>query len=201
MKLIGITGGVGAGKTEILSFIKQHYNCEIHLADEVAKKIQEPGEVCYAKVVSLLGNEVLAPDGRIDRGKMATKIFLNTDLLRKINDIVHPAVRTYLEQAVMKARQEGNVELFFIEAALLIESGYRDFVDEMWYIYADDSVRRERLKKSRGYTPEKIAKIMESQLSDEAFREGSDFVIDNSGDFGKACMQIKKRLEAYTWEE
>ena len=201
MRLIGITGGVGAGKTEILSFIKKHYNCEIHLADVVAKKIQEPGEVCYNKVVALLGNDVLAPDGSIDKGKMATKIFLNTDLLRKINDIVHPAVREYLEQAVQKAKQDGNVELFFIEAALLIESGYRDFVDEMWYIYADDAVRRERLRKNRGYSPEKITKIMESQLSDEAFREGSDFVIDNSGDLEKAFMQIKMRLEAYTWEE
>ena len=201
MRLIGITGGVGAGKTEILSFIKKHYNCEIHLADVVAKKIQEPGEICYNKVVALLGNDVLAPDGSIDKGKMATKIFLNTDLLRKINDIVHPAVREYLEQAVAKAKQEGNVELFFIEAALLIESGYRNFVDELWYIYADDDVRRERLKKNRGYSQEKITKIMESQLSDEAFREGSDFVIDNSGELEKAFMQIKMRLEAYTWEE
>ena len=91
--------------------------------------------------------------------------------------------------------------MFFIEAALLIENGYNDFVDEMWYIYARDDVRRARLKSSRGYDDEKITHIMESQLSEERFRVGSDFVLDNSGDLSEAYSQIQKRLEAYRWKE
>lgn len=201
MKLIGITGGVGAGKSEILRFIRQHYYCKIYLADEVAHKLQEPGENCYEKLKALLGDGVLAPDGSIDRGKMAARIFLDKDVLLKVNAIVHPAVREYLETAVKEAAEDGETELFFIEAALLIENGYKDFVDEMWYIHAGDEIRRERLRRGRGYDDERISRIMASQLSEDEFRGSSDFVLDNSGDLSEAYSLIKKRLEAYTWKE
>ena len=74
-------------------------------------------------------------------------------------------------------------------------------MDEMWYIYASDEVRRKRLEKNRNYTRERIDHIMANQLSEEAFRKDSDFVIDNNGDLSEAYSQIKKRLEAYTWQE
>lgn len=201
MHLIGITGGVGAGKTEILSFIKKHYNCKIYLADEVAHLVQSPGEKCYEEIVSLLGKEILTDTGSVDKGKMAAVIFNNAELLEKVNAIVHPAVKEYLKQALEEVRREGSAELFFIEAALLIESGYKDFVDEMWYIHASDEVRRMRLMQSRGYSPEKIAQIMSKQLAEEEFRKNADFIIDNSGTLESAYSQIKKRLEAYTWQE
>ncbi len=201
MRLIGITGGVGAGKSEILSFIKKHYNCKIYLADEVAHLVQQPGEKCYEEIVVLLGEEILAEDTTIDRARMAEIIFGNNELLTEVNAIIHPAVKNYLISAVDEAINEGTVELFFIEAALLIECGYRDFVDEMWYIYASDEVRRQRLMQSRGYSPEKITRIMGSQLTDDKFRENADFVIDNSGTLSHAYNQIKKRLEAYTWQD
>ena len=132
---------------------------------------------------------------------MAARIFLDKTLLEKINAIVHPAVRHYLEEEVNKAKEDGRTELFFIEAALLIENGYRDFVDEMWYVYASLPVREQRLKESRGYSREKIQKIMSSQLTEEQFRKNSDFIIDNSGSLDTAYDQINKRLEAYTWQE
>ncbi len=201
MKLIGITGGVGAGKSEILSFIKKHYRCEIILADEAANRIKLPGEACYEKLVKLLGREVLDEKSFIDKNKMAAKIFFDKSLLNKVNAIIHPMVREYLEKEVDRARREGNVELFFIEAALLIENGYCDFVDEMWYIYASADVRRERLKKYRGYDDAKIDRIMASQLSEEHFRLNSDFVVDNSSTLEAAYGQIMKRLEAYQWQE
>lgn len=201
MRLIGITGGVGAGKSEVLRFIRQHYYCKIYLADEVAHKLQEPGEACYEKLTALLGEEVLSPDGSIDRGKMAARIFLDKDVLFKVNAIVHPAVREYLENAVKEAAEDGETELFFIEAALLIENGYNDFVDEMWYIHAGDEIRRKRLRISRGYDDSRISRIMESQLSEDEFRGSSDFILDNSGDLSEVYSLIKKRLEAYTWKE
>lgn len=199
MRLIGITGGVGAGKSEILSFIKKHYCCKIYLADEVAHEIQKPGQPCYHKIVELLGKGILNPDGSIDRGKLATHIFMDRNILNQINAIVHPAVRIFLEDAVEKARTDGDVELFFIEAALLIENGYNAFVDEMWYVYSSDQIRRERLKRTRGYSDDKIDQIMKSQLSDEVFRNSSDFVIDNSNSLDETYKQIKNRLGAYTW--
>lgn len=201
MRLIGITGGVGAGKSTILEYIKAHYLCRIYLADEVAHVVKEPGQPCYGALVELLGRDVLEEDGHIHKGRMAEKIFQDENLLEQVNAIVHPAVQEYLLEKIQEARQEGQTELFFIEAALLIECGYRDIVDEMWYIYAKEDMRRQRLLESRGYTLEKIEQIMNSQLTEEAFRAGSDFVIDNSGTPEESFRQIRGKLEDYTWRQ
>ncbi len=194
MKIIGITGGVGAGKSMVLDFIRDNYNCEVLLADVVANDIKEPGEECYDAIVSLLGEGILAPDGRIDKALMAARIFGDEDLLKKVNDIIHPAVIDRLKSRAISAREEGVLDYFFLEAALLIECGFNDFVDEMWYIYASEDVRRKRLRDSRGYSDAKIDGILESQLSDEQFRAGSDVVIDNSGSFEDTISQINGRL-------
>ena len=94
-----------------------------------------------------------------------------------------------------------ETELFFIEAALLIEKGYSDIVDEMWYIYSDDETRIKRLMESRGYTRKKALSIMDNQLSDADFIENSDVIIDNSGDLESAFAQVKARLEGFTLVE
>ncbi len=201
MRFIGITGGVGAGKTEILKYIKRHYKCEIHLADETAHQVKRAGTECFSRLVELLGGEIVGADGEIDKAAMADKIFADPKLLDKVNAIVHPAVREYLLDKLGQARENPELELFFVEAALLIEAGYRELVDEMWYIYADESVRRRRLKSARGYGNEKITRIMGSQLTEEEFRRASDFVIDNSGALEDSYRQINKKLEAFTWQE
>lgn len=201
MRFIGITGGVGAGKTEILKYIGQHYKCEIYLADEIGHKVKEPGTEGYRALVELLGNGILAADGQIDKAAMAAKIFADPMILEQVNAIIHPAVKKYLADRLAEARDRGDVELFFVEAALLIENGFDGIVDEMWYIYAGEDVRRKRLSENRGYTPEKIEKIMTSQLSEEAFREHCDFVIDNSDSLEESYRQIRQKLEAYSWRE
>ena len=201
MKFIGITGGIGAGKSEILGYIRQHYKCEIYLADEVAHMVKQPGTDCFERLVALLGKEILAADGQIDRGKMADKIFADKGLLKQVNDIVHPAVKDFLLARLEQARESGETELFFVEAALLIECGYGKLVDEMWYVYASEEVRRLRLRQARGYSDEKITHIMSGQLDEEIFRKNCDFVIDNSGSFEDSCRQIDKKLEAFTWRK
>lgn len=200
MKFIGITGGVGAGKSEILSYIRKHYRCEIYLADEVAHEVKNPGTECYYELIKLLGEDILESDGQIDRGKMAEKIFADETVLQKVNGIIHPAVKRYLLEHLETAGKRGDVELFFVEAALLIEAGYGELVDEMWYIYATEEVRRERLKLSRGYSDEKVNRILASQLSDEEFRKNCSFIIDNSGELTDSFKQIDEKLEAYTWQ-
>ena len=161
--------------------------------------MKEPGTSCYELLVELLGQEVLTPEGEIDKRKMADRIFAEPKLLEQVNGIVHPAVKEFLLDRRAKARAEGVVELFFVEDALLIEGGYRELVDEMWYIYAREDVRRERLLKSRGYSEEKIARIMGSQLDEEEFRKNCDCVIDNSDGLEKTYRQIREKLEGYTW--
>ena len=96
MRFIGITGGVGAGKTEILKYIGQHYKCEIYLADEIGHKVKEPGTEGYHALVALMGDGILAPDGQIDKPVMAAKIFADPTLLEQVNAIIHPAVKKYL---------------------------------------------------------------------------------------------------------
>ena len=201
MRFIGITGGVGAGKTEILKYIGQHYKCEIYLADEIGHKVKEPGTEGYRALVALLGDGILGADGQIDRPAMAAKIFADPALLEQVNAILHPAVKKYLMERLAEAKSKGNVELFFVEAALLIEGGYDRIVDEMWYIYAREEVRRKRLSDSRSYTPEKIEQILASQLSEEEFRKHCDFVIDNSDSLEESYRQIRQKLEAYSWKE
>ena len=194
MRFIGITGGVGAGKSEILRYIKQHYKCEIYLADEVAHLVKRPGTKAYEALLLLLGSGVAGSDGQIDKAAMAARIFADPALLEQVNGIIHPAVKEFLLERLKEAKAAGKTELFFVEAALLIEGGYLALVDEMWYIYADEAVRRERLRASRGYSEEKITQIMSSQLTEEHFRDSCGFVIDNSGDFGETCRQIDERL-------
>ncbi len=201
MRFIGITGGVGAGKSELLAYIRQHYLCEIWLADEVAHLVKRRGTKCYEELVSLLGAEVVGADGEIDKGIMAARIFADEEVLLKVNAIVHPAVQEFILERYEAARANEAVELFFVEAALLIEAGYTDLVDELWYVYADADARRKRLALARGYSEEKITQIMGSQLSEEEFREHCDFVIDNSGDLSESYCQIDKKLEAFSWRE
>lgn len=201
MKLIGITGGVGAGKSEILSYIRKHYLCEIYLADEVANLVKRKGERCYEALAALLGEEVLDTTGEIDKKKMAAMIFASEELLKQVNGIVHPQVKVYLEERIREAEENPKIELLFIEAALLIEAGYDAIVDEMWYIYADEQVRRKRLQENRGYSEEKIEQIMSAQLSEEEFRAACDVCINNSGALSESYKQIREKLEVFTWLE
>ena len=198
MLLIGITGGIGAGKSEILAYIQQHYKCKIYLADQVAHAVKEPGQPCYDLLVALMGRGILDRDGKIDRAAMSSRIFVDKNLLLRVNQVVHPAVQKYLLDRVEEARQDPEVELFFIEAALLIETGYKEILDELWYIHADEAVRRSRLTQSRGYAADKITRIMEKQLSEEAFREACDFELENSGSLEESYRQIDERLKGYT---
>jgi len=199
MKVIGITGGVGCGKSEVLSYIATHYKCKVYLADKVAAQLQRKGNKCYERLVALLGEGILGADGEIDRPAMAKIIFADDELLQEVNRIVHPLVYDFILNEITTEREKGELELFFIEAALLIEAGYKTVVDEMWYIYSTQEVRRQRLVKSRGYSQEKITDIMESQLSEEEFRKNCDFVIDNSGSLEVTHQTIRRRLEEFTW--
>lgn len=197
MKVIGITGGVGAGKSEVLRYIKERCNCRILIADEAAHILQEPGQPCYQPLIDLLGNGILQADGQIDRKQMAKQIFIGSKetLLPQVNTIVHPAVKKYILSEIEREKQIGAIDYFFIEAALLIEDGYVAICDELWYIYATQTVRAERLKKARGYSEEKIDGIMNSQSDEETFRRHCAVVIDNSGDLEETKKQLRQYLQ------
>lgn len=194
MKIIGITGGVGAGKSALLSYIEEHYSCRVILADQAAHQVEQPGEVCYDELVALLGSDICDEQGYIVKSKMADRIFENSTLLKKVNALIHPAVKKYILGEIAAEKKKAEIDYFFIEAALLIEERYDLICDELWYIRADEEVRRKRLRDSRGYTDEKIDAIMEKQLSGEEFERHCAVVIDNSSTLEAAIKQIDAAL-------
>lgn len=191
MKIIGITGGVGAGKTQVLSYIGEHYRCRIIRADEVAHLLYEKGQECYNEIVALLGAQILDGIGAIDKTKMAGLIFQDKALLERVNAIVHPAVKQYILAQITYEKEKKEADYFFIEAALLIEEHYDQIVDELWYIHSDADVRRKRLVANRQYSVQKIEDIMKGQLGEEEFRMHCQRVIWNNGNLEETYQQIK----------
>ena len=200
MMIIGITGGVGAGKSSVLQYMEENYRCLVVLADDIGNRVKLPGEICYNRLVELLGRDILDSNGYIDKVRMAEAIFSDKELLTKVNAIIHPAVKDCILAEIQKAKEEEKCDFFFIEAALLIECGYATHVDELWYIHASDEVRRKRLKDSRGYSDEKVTAIMNGQLQEEEFRKNCQVVIDNSGDLEETKKQIDKLLGDRLWK-
>jgi dephospho-CoA kinase len=196
MKVIGITGGVGAGKSTVLDIIRDCCDCFILIADKAAHEVERKGQPCHDELVSLLGSGILADDGEIDKKRMAAAIFGgdDRDILDKVNAIVHPRVKEYILRLIDEQRSLGEADYFFIEAALLIEDGYKSICDELWYVYADEEVRAERLRNTRGYSDGKIRDIMKNQNTDRAFRGSCDRIIENNGDLDRTRKQITELL-------
>ena len=197
MRTIGITGGIGAGKSLVLSYIKEHYRAVVYEADSIAHLIKEPGQNCYEPLLKLLGRDVLNEDGWIDKAKMAEKIFEDAVLLQKVNAIIHPGVKEFVLKKIKEEEQKQETDFFILEAALLIEEGYDKILDELWYVRVEEEIRKKRLQESRGYTEEKIDRIMKSQLQDEVFIKYCSMVIDNNGDLAQTYMQIDRKLGEY----
>lgn len=195
MKVLGITGGVGAGKSTILDYIQKMYHARVIQADLVGHMVQQMGEPCYYKIIETFGTGILSGDQTINRGKLAAAVFGNDEMLKKLNQIVHPAVKSYIIQEIEAEKKRGVVPFVVVEAALLLEDHYDQICDEIWYIYADDETRVKRLKQNRGYSDEKCRMIMGNQMRDAGYRARCKVVIDNSGNIVENTYeQIDKGL-------
>lgn len=195
MRFIGITGGVGAGKTEILSFLEHQPGIRVMLADEIAHELMEPGTECYRKLKEQFeGEDIYEEGGHFDRDRLAAVIFSNEKKREALNTIVHPAVREYVQEETEKEKSRGELDFLFLEAALLIEEHYDEICDELWYIKTDEEIRRKRLKAARGYSDDKIDSILESQLSDGQYEQHCKVIIDNNGSLDETLAQIEKAL-------
>ena len=191
-KVIGIIGGAGSGKTAVLNIMKEKFGARVIIADEVARELSMPGGESYQKIIACFGTDILLGDGTIDRAKLAEIVFHHKEKLDKLNGIVHPDVRAAIEKEIEACR--GEYPLVVLEAALLVECGYRDVCDEFWYIHADEAIRRERMKETRGYSDEKIDSILRNQLTEKEFMENSDRVLENNSDLESLEKEIEKNL-------
>ncbi|MBR4207759.1 MAG: dephospho-CoA kinase [Lachnospiraceae bacterium] len=194
MKSIGITGGVGSGKSAVVDYLRDHYGAYCIKADEAVHILEEPGQPCYNMLLKTFGEGILLKDGRLDKKSFASLIFSDEEARKKANSILHPAVKDYIRLKLDEKKKDGT-EYFILEAALLIEEGYDEILDELWYVYVPEDIRRSRLKESRGYSDEKIDDIFASQLSEEEFKNNCRRMIDNSGSIYTTMKQIDRILK------
>ena len=196
MQVIGITGGVGAGKSAILEYLEKNYKAKNLIADEIAHDLMEPGTECYEKLLRILPVEVYQEDHEhIDRKALAKELFASKELREKVNGIVHPAVKDFIRGEIAEQRKMGSLDYLIIEAALLIEDHYDEICDELWYIYTTEENRKVRLMETRGYSEEKVEQIFKSQLSEEVYRQKCQVVIDNNGTKEESFYQIAQVMK------
>lgn len=195
MQVIGITGGVGAGKSAILEYLQENYKVKNLEADRIAEMLMEPGTECYEQLLKFLPVEIYNEDETINRQALAKKLFESPQLRQEVNKVVHPAVKRYICDRIEEQRQMRILDFVVIEAALLIEDRYDKICDEIWYIHAEEEIRRQRLLESRKYTPSKIEKIFESQMTEEEYRDHCQVVIDNNGTKEEAFYQVAQIIK------
>lgn len=193
MKIIGITGGIGSGKSSVLLYLKEQYQAAICQADEVARNLQKKGTRCYKRIVEHFGEKILDESGRINRAALAEIVFSDEKELTALNQIVHPAVREKITERMRREERNGT-GIFILEAALLIEGHYDEVCDEMWYVYSDKETRKKRLSASRGYGAKKMEHIFAAQMPSEVFFDHCDRAIDNSGLFEETCEQLDEMM-------
>ena len=233
MLILGLTGGIGSGKTAVLTILKEEYDAYIIEADHLAHELMNPGRTVYQGIVDAFGTEILADTDidtsvsdeenvatdndqstvsrSIDRKKLGDIVFHDKDKLALLNSISHPLVK---EEILRRIEEQKNVgkKLFVIEAALLIQDGYKEICDEIWYIYVDEETRIKRLMKQRGYTEERCRAmfhsqepesyyrkraqaVIDSQESEAFYLEACDYKIDNSGSLENTKKDLKHILD------
>ena len=183
-----MTGGVGAGKSSVLDYLHKEYGAVIVQLDDVSRAMLATDGPCYDETIEIFGPGVVREDRSLDRAAIAERVFSDSVMMEKLNDLVHPAVRKETEKIISRYREEG-VQI------LVLEAHYDEICDELWYIYASADTRMRRLTDSRGYSKERIEGTMAKQLSDEEFRAKATFVLDNDGDFDYTKAQIDRHFE------
>ena len=194
MKIIGVTGGVGAGKSTVLNYLEKRYGAKLILADLVGHEVMEPGHEAYEQVVKAFGQEIVSEDKTIDRKALGAIVFADEKKRMILNRIIHPAVRQEILRRLEEAKLS-HLSSAVVEAALFLEEKYDAFCDETWYIYTDEKIRRQRLKESRGYSDERIDQIFRSQKTHEEFQKRCLFMIDNNGSEEETFRQIDRRMK------
>lgn len=188
--VLGLTGGVGAGKSRILELFSKEYGAQVIQADLVARKLEDPGQPGLTGLVSLFGTGILQKDGTLDRKGFADRIFGNPEALKRVNALIHPLTWNEIKRQI----RESSAELIVVEAALFDERS-REVCQYLLYVDTQDEIRIQRLMENRGYSREKCLDIMKNQADRNDFLKLADFVIDNSGSLEESRLQIRRILK------
>lgn len=197
MKIIGITGGVGAGKSTVLNILKEICKCKIVMADDVAKNLMVKGGVLSHDAIRLFGKDAYLENGLLNTVHIASLMYGDDRLKDEWTALVHPAVKKAIFAEIDSAKDTDEFDFFFLEAALLLEDNYDLICDEVWYVDVSEEERIRRLAIGRGYSEEKSRSIMSKQLSKEEFLKRTDFVIDNGISEENTRIQLENKVEEY----
>lgn len=195
MKVYGITGGAGTGKSEVIKMLQENFGGCVIMSDEVARKLMQKGNISYQLIVEYFGRDILMDDGEIDRKKLADHVFNNKEALEKLNSMTHPYVKDEIRKLIAEAEASGECRFVALESAILLECGYEDICDEFWYVYTKPEIRRQRMKETRNYSDEKVDSVMRNQQPDEVFFEQCSFVIENNTTLSDVYDQLKEKLD------
>lgn len=193
MKILGITGGVGSGKSLALRHLEVKEGIVVYQADQVARELQGKGSPCLSEIVAYFGPEVLDEEENLNRKKLAEIVFSDEEKLEALNAMIHPAVYAEVERRIQEEKSAGT-KLFVLEAAILFEANYENTCDETWFIYSNVNSRKMRLHESRNYSEETFLNISSKQMSDKEFYETCHYTIDNNGSKENLYRKLDREL-------
>ena len=194
MYTIGLTGGIGTGKSEVLSILRDLGASTVQ-ADLLAHEIYSPGKPAWQDIIHTFGSEILTAEHQINRKKLGEIVFADKNKLSKLNQIVHPRIFEHLKELIEKQEMAG-VRLLVIEAAILIEAEWTEMVDSVWVVKASRSIIIDRLKGKTTLSEKQINQRINAQISDAKRQEKANEIITNNGDKSELRDQVRKLIIA-----
>lgn len=194
MYTIGLTGGIGTGKSEVLSILRDLGASTVQ-ADLLAHEIYSPGKPAWQDIIHTFGSEILTAEQQINRKKLGEIVFADKNKLSKLNQIVHPRIFEHLKELIEKQEMAG-VRLLVIEAAILIEAEWTEIVDSVWVVKASRSIIIDRLKGKTTLSEKQITQRINAQISDAKRQEKANEIITNNGDKSELRDQVRKLIIA-----
>ncbi len=192
VKIIGLTGNIGGGKSSVARFLHE-LGAECIDADKVGHDIYNPGTPGWKETVEAFGQDILSPDGTIDRKKLSQKVFNNPEAIARLNGILHPKIRREVELRLDCARRQGK-KVAVIEATLLVEAGWMDMIDTLWLVIAPHDLTLKRLKE-RGLPESEALARMSAQTPPEKLEKYAQKIINNDGNLAKLKLTVKSLWE------
>jgi len=190
MLTIGLTGGIGSGKTTATKILAE-LGAPVIDADKVGHAIYEPDGPAYGDMIAAFGDGILGPDRTIDRKKLGPIVFADPEALKRLNSIVHPKMFARMRQMVETLRAGGERKPVVIEAAVLIEANWQPLFDEIWLVEASKERVIERVERDRGLKPAQTEARIRAQLPDEERRRHATAIIINDGTIAELSVKIK----------
>src|SRR5512134_738485 len=189
MKVFGLTGGIGAGKSTVARMFLEE-GLPVVDADRIARDITAPGRPAFEAIVRRFGREILLPGGGIDRGKLGDIVFSDPGRRADLEAITHPEIARAIAAELSRLRSEGH-GVAIVEAALIHETGRRERFEAVISVWCDRERRVRRLMRRDGISEEKILQRIASQMDADEKARASEHVIDNSGDLESTRAQVR----------